>query len=74
VICALRPGEYAASQILTYLSHRIYPWFEPRQGGWLSSALLGRDTYNQDLIAVLEERIEPLENCIAPAQNERPET
>lgn len=75
-LCDLRTAawEYAASQIFKCLSDRRYRWFEPREGGWLSPALLGRDTYNQNLIAVPEERIERLENYVAPAQNERPGT
>jgi FkbM family methyltransferase len=72
-VCDLRTAAwgYPASRILDLLSDRGYRLFELRDGGWLSPALLGNDKYDQNFIAVPDERIVQMQEFMAPGKIEQ---
>jgi FkbM family methyltransferase len=59
---------YAPEEILKLLAARGFQWFEPCEGGWLRPAALTAPSYNGNLVAVPEERLEEVRMLLAPPE------
>lgn len=61
-----RPWGYAAREIVQFLNARSYRWFALGTNRWLKPLIMDAESYDANLIAFPEERLEEFENILEP--------